>query len=110
MGLSNSNPCFPRENLEVRSTDLRPALALTAPEMGLWRGGAALGSGQGGTCTADFLCHGAAIPEQGGKDAMGDSGCPSKATPYGLETCPEWGLCMEHPRVLACLGVDWVRF
>lgn len=52
----------------------------TAPEGGLWRGGAALGSGQGETRAAGLLCHGAGTPE-GGKDSMGDSGCPLQGHP-----------------------------
>lgn len=89
-GLSDSSPCFTRENLEVRSTGLGaaqlcPAVlfqpsAGTAPEGGLWRGGAALGSGQGETRAAGLLCHGAGTPE-GGKDSMGDSGCPLQGHP-----------------------------
>ena len=81
----------------------------TAPEGGLWRGGASLGSGQGETRTAGLLCHGARTPE-GGKTPWETQAAPSKATPCGLETRPEWGHCMEHSRVLAWLGVDWVRF
>lgn len=52
----------------------------TAPEVGLWRGGAALGSGRGETCAAGLLCHGAGTPE-GGKDSMGDSACPLQGHP-----------------------------
>ena len=118
-GLSDCSPCFTRENLEVRSTGLGaaqlcPAVLFSAfcwnsSWRGLVEGGAALGSGQGETRTAGLLCHGARTPE-GGKTPWETQAAPSKATPCGLETRPEWGHCMEHSRVLAWLGVDWVRF
>lgn len=40
-----------------------------------------MGSGRGETCTADFLCHEAGIPEQGGKDAMEIMAAPPRPLP-----------------------------